>query len=143
VLNNNNNSNNNKVSTITNAVITGRTVNVEESKIPGTIHIICTTKYDATLPRPNISFAHEEARSEYAATENYVTETPSTRSKISIAHEEASTGKFKVLNSSELSSTRPNISVPHESKNTAINDKYAATENHVWYIINRCVCCLH
>jgi hypothetical protein len=125
VLNNNNNSNNNnnKVSTITNAVITGRTVNVEESKIPGTTHIICTTKYDATLPRPKISFAHEEARSEYAATENHVTETPSTRSKISIAHEAPS----------ELSSARPHISIAHESKHTEIEDKYAKENQSSFY----------
>jgi hypothetical protein len=71
------------VSTVTTALVTGGTTRKIndvvthdiKSKIPGTIHI---TEYDATLPRPNV-----------AATENHVvTETPSTRSNISITHEE-------------------------------------------------------
>ncbi|OEU12140.1 chitinase-like protein [Fragilariopsis cylindrus CCMP1102] len=57
--------------------------------------------------RPNISISHEGTHSKYAATENHVTKTRSTLSKISLAHEEATVVP-------KCSSTRSRTSIAHE-----------------------------
>jgi hypothetical protein len=148
VLNQNNNNNYNKeVSTVITVPVTSRATRTIKSKIPGMIHTgSITTEYDATLPRPNISIAHEETRSKYTVTENHVTAIPSTRSKISIAHEETSefsstrpyisvAHEEAVLKSSEHSSARSNISVTHESKYTGMNTKYATATDQSSYCV--------
>jgi hypothetical protein len=149
-------------SKLTVPVTTSRTTRKVKSKLPGTIP---TTKYSTTSTRPNIlvtqeskntkindkydetenhvtgkwkfsttrskiSITHEEARSKYAATENHITETPSTRSNISITHEEASTGKSNVLKLWEFSSTRPNISIAHEEASTTKPESSQAGSNN-------------
>jgi hypothetical protein len=116
-----------------------------KSKIPGMIHT-GTTKYAATenhvaeIPstRSNILVTHESSQtgsiivipnvsksSEFLSMRSKVSyaheeastailEFSSMRPYISVTHEEASPATSKVLQSSKLSSTRPNISVAHE-----------------------------
>jgi hypothetical protein len=82
--------------------------------------------------RPNISVAHEEVFIKHTdrdkpRIEGVTTsmgtdkEKPSTRSKISLAHEESSTAI------PELSSARSIFLIAHESKYTGRNTKYATT----------------
>jgi hypothetical protein len=72
-----------------------------------------------TIERVITSMGTDKSTTKCAATEKHITEIPSTRSKISIAHEETS----------GLLSARPHISIAHGSKYKGNIDKYTTTEN--------------
>jgi hypothetical protein len=85
------------------------------SRTPVTSKTTCKVNEVTHITKSKIPEMIHTGTTKYAATENHVTEIPSKQSKISFAHEEAST------EISEFPSTRPNTSSAHEAaiiKNT-------------------------